>query len=420
MASYTFRWEHPAEEVFVTGTFDNWTKSVKLEKVGDVFEKTVELAPTTKIYYKFVADNNWTTNESLPKEPDHEGNVNNFLTPDDFIKSNPSAAFISSVGPQSTTAKMAGAQLLAEKEPIPTPSDIPGGFPDTPTNELDKPIGINPLPAAPGAVNPISLQPGEPVPTSITTQDVNSNVKLDKESYEKSDALGGVDMQMPVGGKGAIPESGGLPMGIAAQDATIATVGAGATTAALAGEVPKEPKVPDVVEESHEKAGVAPPTAAAPEAVQDKSAVEEELKQTIPEAPAAAVGTADANKEQKVEDVSPEVPEEVKESMAEAGKEPEAAANTEAVEEKKQVEAELLKEVKPVPAASESKDTTTSKPAPAAAPAAASTPANGTGSKASSTTTGSAGKHTDAAAHEKKKKNRLSTMFDKLRGKDKK
>lgn len=46
--------EHPdAEEVFVTGTFDNWTKSVKLEKKGDVFEKTVELENTSdKIYYK--------------------------------------------------------------------------------------------------------------------------------------------------------------------------------------------------------------------------------------------------------------------------------------------------------------------------------------------------------------------------------
>lgn len=37
----------------VTGTFDNWTKSVRLEKVGDVFEKEVELPPLSeKVYYK--------------------------------------------------------------------------------------------------------------------------------------------------------------------------------------------------------------------------------------------------------------------------------------------------------------------------------------------------------------------------------
>ena len=45
--------EHPADEVYVTGTFDNWTKSVKLEKQGDVFSKTVDLKePEGKIYYK--------------------------------------------------------------------------------------------------------------------------------------------------------------------------------------------------------------------------------------------------------------------------------------------------------------------------------------------------------------------------------
>lgn len=46
--------EHPdAEEVFVTGTFDNWTKSVKLEKKGDIFEKKVDLKDASKkIYYK--------------------------------------------------------------------------------------------------------------------------------------------------------------------------------------------------------------------------------------------------------------------------------------------------------------------------------------------------------------------------------
>lgn len=37
----------------MTGTFDNWTKSEKLDKVGDSFEKTVILPDATqKIYYK--------------------------------------------------------------------------------------------------------------------------------------------------------------------------------------------------------------------------------------------------------------------------------------------------------------------------------------------------------------------------------
>lgn len=40
-------------EVFVTGTFDDWGKTVQLDRNGDVFEKTVSLPDTDeKIQYK--------------------------------------------------------------------------------------------------------------------------------------------------------------------------------------------------------------------------------------------------------------------------------------------------------------------------------------------------------------------------------
>lgn len=46
---------HPASEVYVTGTFDDWSKSEKLTKTGDVFAKEVTLSDAStadKIYYK--------------------------------------------------------------------------------------------------------------------------------------------------------------------------------------------------------------------------------------------------------------------------------------------------------------------------------------------------------------------------------
>ena len=44
---------HPASEVYVTGTFDDWAKSVKLERKGDGYEKLVELPQSEhKILYK--------------------------------------------------------------------------------------------------------------------------------------------------------------------------------------------------------------------------------------------------------------------------------------------------------------------------------------------------------------------------------
>ncbi|EGU80254.1 hypothetical protein FOXB_09181 [Fusarium oxysporum f. sp. conglutinans Fo5176] len=433
MGSFTFKWEHPADEVYVTGTFDNWTKSVQLEKEGNVFSKTVDLKePEGKIYYKFIVDGNWIINQSAPNEPDLEGNVNNFITPDQLNTETPGAAILNTVTPSSTTAAMAAEQPIEnkpteektlgdkvtsdnaatdgniltsekptqdEKLPLETPSDIPGGFPATPANELDTTIGINPLPASEGAGNPIKLEPGEKIPESITAQSTDKYVKLDKESYEKSDALPGIETELPP-----------------------------PTTAGLAAEVPLESNgafVPEVVRESQEKAGAVTEASTDPTEVKEKTMVEEELKGTVPEAPATSVGTAgvgteksentpdtslaalaataggaviaaglaaketveekaspalnsaaDAitdtanknlpdsvkeqlpvaaqetlaakNEEQIRQEVSPEVPVEVKESLVEAGKSPEAAANTAAVEDKKEVENELLKEVKPV------------------------------------------------------------------------
>jgi Glycogen recognition site of AMP-activated protein kinase len=45
---------HPdANEVCVTGTFDDWGNSEKLNKVGDIFEKEVQLPDASKnILYK--------------------------------------------------------------------------------------------------------------------------------------------------------------------------------------------------------------------------------------------------------------------------------------------------------------------------------------------------------------------------------
>lgn len=378
-------------------------------------------------------DGNWTVNDSTPKEADHEGNVNNFIAPEDFLKSDPAAAFISTVTPQSTTAQMASEQPIEKTEGIATPSDVPGGFPGTPDTELDKSVSVNPLPAAAGAVNPIKLEPGEKVP-DVGIESTNEHVKLDQESYEKSDALPGVvAADLPPVTSNLIPESS-LPV-TAPEDVNINTVNVGATTVGLAAQVPLEAKVPEIVKESQEKADVEPEAAAVPEEVAGKAKVEEELKEKVTEAPATSEGTSGlgteksesdhtgaiaaaaattsaavvaaviaakdsavetaapvandavaasadaanknlpdavketlpepvqetlvqqetAAKEETREEVSPEVPAEVKESITEAGESPEAAANTAAVEEKKEVEAELLKEVKPVAAVDEPK-----------------------------------------------------------------
>jgi hypothetical protein len=70
----------------------------------------------------------------------------------------------------------------------------------------------------------------------------------------------------------------------------------GSTTAGLAGEVPKEPTgVPEVVKDSQEKADVSPEASANPEAVEEKKEVEDQLKQAVPKEPVTSDGSFSAS-----------------------------------------------------------------------------------------------------------------------------
>ncbi|CZR60443.1 related to cell wall mannoprotein [Phialocephala subalpina] len=435
MGSFVFKWDHPASEVYVTGTFDNWEKTEKLIKTGDTFAKDVTLpSAAEKIYYKFVVDGVWTTDHTAPQENDASGNLNNVLTIDRIKKHTPeTAGIMSGVAPTSTTAALAK-DVPLEKESTGS-SDLPGSFPETPAAIEKGDFSVNPLPAADGAVNPIKLAPGEKVPhpstftnntvtsgvhddpelvaaakkendqtfsvsplpafaggvnpvnvapgekipasEKLTANTINSGVTTDKESYEKSGGLGNAPVLPPVvtpaaeraqngtgvfdlpPAKNLIPESS-LPIGAAgvgSYDAspTIQSAAPTSTTAQLAAAVPLESsKVPEVVKESQEEAGVAPEASAIPAEVTEKSAIEKELLKEVPVAPSTSEGTAGKGTDKSESTAAKDTPEVVKESIAESGQSPEAAANEEAVLEKKAVEKELLSEIKPETSTGES------------------------------------------------------------------
>lgn len=238
------------------------------------------------------------------------------------------------------------------------------------------------------------------------------------EAERASNGTGVLDL--PPISKNLIPESSLPieSSGVGTFDATptIQSSGPTSTTAALAAAVPLEStKVPDVVKESQEEAKVDPEASAIPEEVKEKSAVEKELLKEVPVAPTTSEGTAGKGTDKSEKGVTageaaaavsgaaiaiggaaaayasgaasklpesltsklPEsiqnsitsinakadttstakdTPEIVKESIAESGQGPEAAANEEAVLEKKAVEKELLSEIKP--------ETSSGEPAP--------------------------------------------------------
>lgn len=192
MGTFLFRWPHPANDVHVTGTFDDWSKSEQLVKVGDVWEKEVHLSSADeKILYKFVVDDQWIVDHEAPKEDDGHYNVNNVLYPHEIKKDQPTtsegtgAAFISSAAPESTSAAMAG-EVPKEKPEPERKISPPGAFPETPVTEPDS-FNVAPIPATSGMSNPISLPAGEKVPESstITSNTVDSTATTSKEGYEK-------------------------------------------------------------------------------------------------------------------------------------------------------------------------------------------------------------------------------------------
>ncbi|PPJ54806.1 hypothetical protein CBER1_04069 [Cercospora berteroae] len=507
MGSYNFTWSHPADEVYVTGTFDNWSKSVKLDKKDQLHEKLVNLPSTEKVYYKFVADGNWSHDHTAKTETDHEGNLNNVLLPEDIQPVNSMAHNLSSVAPGATTASLAGQQPLEKEKDKESgvAASAPGAFPETPAADSkeqeqtfsvnpipasagignpisvpagqqlpdqstfnnntiastvrddpllksstdDQTVSVAPLPATSGIGNPITLAPGEKVPDSstFTTNTIDSNVKLDKASYENSgasvpavpdtsaDGSNATASAAIVGGLGPqttniIPESSlGMGKDVPApiEGQAVNSVGPTSTTNQMAGQVPLEPRgVPEVVKESQQEAGVAPEASANPEAVAEKKELEAELKDKIgkPEdqtssaiggafggaaagAGAAALGAA-AVARQKTHEVTgtdpvsvlpasvqktvdentkpsggdttrpaaDAVPTEVKESQKEAHVAPEASANPEAVQEKADVEKELLQKVPESQAGGDPAPTVTATTT-AVAPAAEMTSASG-------------------------------------------
>ena len=301
--------------------------------------------------------------------------------------------------------------------------------------EGEQTFGVSPLPAFPGAVNPVQVAPGEKIlgHETLTGDTIHSNVRTDPESYEKSSVVGSaapvlppvVTPQVEREQKGAglfglppvsnslIPESS-LPMGTSGHESADAgpftqSAGPHTTTAALAGNVPLESsKVPEIVKESQQAAGVDPEASAIAEEVREKSAVEKELESKVATVPStsegvAGQGTTKSEKQVTAGEAAAAVsaaalavggaayaatsglasklpasvtsklpvgvqesinnintdsdskiaaarntPAVVQDSIAESGKGPEAAASEEAVIEKKQVEKELLSEVKKV------------------------------------------------------------------------
>lgn len=72
-----FRWPYTANEAIVTGTFDQWSCSVRMDESPSGFTATIHVPWEEKVLYKFIVDGRWTTIDQTPTESDRHGNINN-------------------------------------------------------------------------------------------------------------------------------------------------------------------------------------------------------------------------------------------------------------------------------------------------------------------------------------------------------
>lgn len=77
-----------AKNVFVCTSYDDWKQKHRLDFILNSFSASLEMdvgddesagGPTTKIYYKFIVDDEWCISEVDKTETDSSGNVNNVM-----------------------------------------------------------------------------------------------------------------------------------------------------------------------------------------------------------------------------------------------------------------------------------------------------------------------------------------------------
>lgn len=84
MYQYTIEAPKDIESVQITGTFDNWSKSLP-EITTPPFEQTIILDDKQDIIFKFIINGNWTTLDSYPTVTDEHGNTNNIVHAEHLI-----------------------------------------------------------------------------------------------------------------------------------------------------------------------------------------------------------------------------------------------------------------------------------------------------------------------------------------------
>ncbi|KAJ8099680.1 hypothetical protein POJ06DRAFT_290940 [Lipomyces tetrasporus] len=197
--TYTFNWpaDPPAEEVYVTGSFDNWSKSAPLaQNVDGSWSVSIPL-PSEKIAYKFVVDNNWVIDPNAKTETDASGITNNVLDLDDMTAVNTASSLPGGYIPESGGIPVAPASSSKQSEPDNEPTVTESTAPE--------PVASDPTATGPEVssaadattMEPESASAGEFVPTATTSAEEPEPEKPVTDGIESKEELAPIPTVMP-------------------------------------------------------------------------------------------------------------------------------------------------------------------------------------------------------------------------------
>jgi len=110
-----FRWEHGGRQVYITGTFNGWSRQIPMHRSGNDFTYIHNLK-RGKHAFKFIVDDEWRFAPDQPTVADIEGRINNFIDVTDFqpytgdkdFEREKVAAYYSTTRPTANTEKEGG------------------------------------------------------------------------------------------------------------------------------------------------------------------------------------------------------------------------------------------------------------------------------------------------------------------------
>jgi len=79
-----FKWEHGGRRVYITGTFNGWSRQIPMHRSGNDFTYIHNLR-RGKHAFKFIVDDEWRFAPDQPTVADIEGRINNFIDVSDFV-----------------------------------------------------------------------------------------------------------------------------------------------------------------------------------------------------------------------------------------------------------------------------------------------------------------------------------------------